>query len=829
MRPLLPVLLAFIAGLLSSSALGFSWAYAFVVLALSLFPALYLYARGRRFSRFSGALPFFALGVLFFMPYSRPGLGAHHIRNFIKDAAVSSAPGAPGAFDALGTVVEGVVDSEPAFTDTRTRLYVEARRVLKGEAWQDASGRVYLTIDGRAEGLAPGDTVRFVAELREPFNFGNPGEFDYRGWLAARGVYATGYVRHPGLIVRLSKGPSSVARYLHYLRARIDREIDASGAHNAGLLKALVTGEKGGIDPGIEEAFKMTGTAHILAISGLHIGMVAFFSYWVFLFLLKRSERLMLAFNVKKAAMVLSLFPVLAYAALSGLATSTQRAVIMALALMFAYLFERGRDYMNAVCLAALLILAWTPHALWEASFQLTFAAVVGIVYITPRLYRVVAPLFASHVASDDHLKASRRSGALNAFVARAFRGYIVLPLLATVAAGLATAPIIAYHFHRVSLIGLAANVAVVPLGALVVPTLLAAAFVAPLWYGAGYALMNAAGLVMDVMVAVVRFFSSIPYSGLWVSEPTVLETMLFYGALCSAVNLKKGRAFLYVGAACALLLVADSAYWSRSAAHEGEMKVTFISVGQGDSALVELPGGKTMLIDGGGAYASGFDAGESVVAPLLWYKKIKRIDYMVLSHAQADHMGGLGFIAGNFSVGEFWWNGAGSLGRLGRVLEKNGVRERVIDEKGVSVNEGGAKITAFRPYTDPTGVDLNDMSVVLRLSFGSSSFLFTGDLAGPGEAGAVRRGRITADVLKAPHHGSKYSSSTAFLNAVAPSLVVVSAGRYNRFGFPQAEALERYRKAGARVLRTDTGGAVIVKTDGRYLAGGAWLTDGAW
>ncbi len=810
------------AGILSASAPGFSYGYAYALLALSVIPALLLYAMGRRYVRLFGALPFFALGALFIMPFTRPELPPNHIKYFLDGSAAGPED---GGLSALGTAIEGVVVSSPEFTAKRTLFYVEAERVLKGVEWTETTGKVYLTVEGAADGFKPGDRVRFVSSVYEPWNFGNPGEFDYRGWLAARGVHVKGFVKNNKLITKTGEGGATVSRHIHSVRERVKRGIDESGAAYPGILKALIVGDRRGIDPGVEEAFAATGTAHILSISGLHTGIVAVFSYGLFLFLLKRSGRLMLAFNIKKMAALLSLGPVLAYAVISGLATSTQRAAVMTLAFVLAYAFGRGRDYVNTLCLAALFILAVAPYSLWEASFQLSFAAVIGIVYLVPKLQR----LFEREKA-DGPLEKRRLRGRLAAIGARFFRRRVFTPLLATIAAGLATAPIVAYHFNRASLVGLAANMVAVPLGAIAIPLLLAAAFLTPLWEGAGFVLTDIAGLAVGAMATAVKSFSSLPYSSLWVSTPTLLEVALFYAVVYFAANFRKGRRHIYAAGTIAAVFVADMGYWRYFNATGEELRVTFISVGQGDSALVEFPGGKTMLIDGGGSYASGFDIGQSVVAPFLWHRKIKRLDYMVLSHAQLDHMGGLRFIARNFSVGEFWWSGKGSIGGLKDSLVGNGALVRVIDARGRRVEAGGVNVEAFRPYDDPAGLDLNNMSLVVRLGYGDRSFLFPGDIAVEGEAAAVALGRdITADVLKAPHHGSRHSSSGAFIENVAPSLVVVSAGRGNPFGFPHKDALERYEKAGAKVLRTDTGGAITVRTNGRVMAGGAYLTDGEW
>jgi len=821
MRPLLPVLLAFMAGILFAGKLEISYGYAYALLALSALYPLYLFASRRPFRRAPAALPFFALGVLFITPYNHPALPLNHISGFV-DSSVSAEDDT--GFAELGSVVEGVLSSSPEYASGKTRIIVDAQRIFTSGGWQQTSGLVQLTVSGEVEGLGPGDGVRVLTSLYRPYNYGNPGEFDYEGWLARRGIYVKGFVKSPGLIMRTGGGGHSVVRSLHRIREGIRAAIEGSGAANTGLLEALITGEKSSISPSVRGDFAATGTAHLLAISGLHVGIVAFFFYGIFLFILKRSERLMLAYNVKTMALLLSFAPALAYAVISGLATSTQRAAVMLAAFVLTMAIGRGRDFVNSLCLAALIILAISPYALYEASFQLSFAAVVGIVYLVP----LMRGLF-SREREPDPLASPRSHDRVFGYLRRVFYSRFFLPALAMAAASIATGPIVAVHFHRASFVGLLANMAVVPIATLAIPVLLLGAFVSFVWASGAVLLINMADLLAGAVASIVGFFARLPYSSLWVSTPTMLELALFYLAVYMAANFKRGRRYLYAAGVLAALLCSDVAYWRFFNTHPVELRVTFISVGQGDSTLVELPGGRTMLIDGGGSYTAGYDIGESLVAPVLWQKKIRRIDYMVVSHTQLDHMGGLGFIASNFSVGELWWAGAGSLDSLGRALEKNGINTRVIGPEGLVLTSGGAKVEAFRPYTDPAGKDLNNMSVVVRVTYGDRGFLFPGDIAGPGEAAAVARpGVITADVLKAPHHGSKYSSSPAFIEKVAPSVVVVSAGRFNAFGFPNKETLERYAKAGLKVLRTDTGGAVTITTDGRAMAGRTWLTGGA-
>lgn len=792
MRPLVPVFLSFLSGILLSGILGVPPFFYIPAIAVSLAALLFLYLRGSLFSRFSIVPLFFFIGCLFINPYTDPELPRNHI--------LYQMDGTAQELERLGKAVEGEVTSVES-TGKRTRLHLEAGSVLSGDEWIDTEGGILLTVNGRTE-LKPGDMVRVLAVLREPWNFGNPGEYDYKRWLNLRGVFVTGYVKDPRLISKIEDGGEGIGAAVHRVRDRISAFIDSSGATNKAPLKALIISGQGGISPEIKEAFAVTGTAHILSISGLHVGMVAAFSLGVILFILKLSERVLLSVNASKAAFAFSAFPVIIYGMLAGFPVPTQRAVIMVLAFIFAFFIGRGRDYFNTLSLAGILILVTAPYSAWDISFQLTFAAMASIIYFSPLLKGLI-------------LK-EREGGKEDGFIKKTFKRKVLPVLIVTIAAGLGTSPILAYHFHRVSITGLAANLAVVPLSGLAVPALFASSIALPVSEGLAGLLLRFADAVFEVIVAVVKFFAAVPYSSVWVKPPELWEVFLFYALLLFAFNIRKGRLYRYGTPVIALVFVLGWASSGLFNAPDDNLRVTFISVGQGDSALVEFPGGKNMLIDGGGAYNTDFDTGEKVLAPFFRTKGIEKIDYMLLSHTQLDHMGGLRFIAENFDVGEFWWNGDGALKYLGTALKKNGVKERVVDASCGVKEINGARLEFLHP--SKTGsFDKNNMSLVLRIRYGDKSFLFTGDIGEDAER-ALKGKDIKATVLKAPHHGSRYSSATVFLDAVGPEVVVVSAGRHNPFGFPHEETLERYRQAGAEVFRTDRDGAITLETDGRTL-----------
>ncbi|MBI5970242.1 MAG: DNA internalization-related competence protein ComEC/Rec2 [Deltaproteobacteria bacterium] len=801
MHPLIPGLIAFICGIIFSRHGEIPAASVYVPFAVTLSIPVILYYKGSRFIALSSAPAFFMLGALFISPFARPEFPPEHIKNFIMKEDYASA---------LGHDVEGVIAASPEFTAHTTRLLVSADALNAAGKRIQTTGLVQLVSEGQLEGWRTGDRVRFIARLKEPANFGNPGEYDFSGRLNLRGIFTTGWLKDGKLLVKIQDGEAGLARFTEDVRERVRLFIEKN-SDNAEVLKALVIAERGGVEPALRDAFVKTGTAHILAISGLHVGVVAFFFYRFILFGLKRSERLLLALNAKKTAAMLSLPFVIVYGALAGFPTSAQRAVVMAVVFVIAFLFDRGKDFYNTLAVAALIILLIAPYSVWDIGFQLSFAAVFGIVYFLPRFKG-----FFEREEDEDN----KKNGIIKRFTQRR-----VFPAFAvTVAAWLGTAPLMAYHFNMVSATGAVANAIVIPLTGVIIPLVFLSSAISFVWEGGAAVMLYGADLCLEAVKWIVVTFTRIPFSWYWVSKPTPFETGLIYAALLAAANLNKRRVWAYAAVASALILVSSWGYWTYKAKASDELKVSFISIGQGDCALVELPRGKTMLVDGGGFYGAEFDTGERIVAPFLRYKKISKIDYMVLSHVQRDHISGLKFVAENFDIGEFWWNGGGSLGRLGAILSRKKIPVKIL-RAGDVFEIDGVRAETFNPE-DGSGFDKNNNSLVLRLEYMDKRVLFTGDIAADAEEKLSGKD-IKTDVLKVPHHGSRYSSSDEFVVKAAPTIAVISAGRGNVFGFPHTQTLDRYGRRNVRVYRTDRQGAVTIVigpdgiTEEAYLTGG--------
>jgi len=846
--PLVPIFIAFALGILTGDWVSLPLRDLYVLILLAFIPPVIAFFRGRRFSFFIIIPIFFFMGALFIRPYG-PGLLLHGDITGSIDDSVGAGKRVRPLYDVTGLVI-----SEPVFTGRYTRLVVSARSLFKDGQRQDASGGIRLTVRGVASGIERGDVVRFLGHLKLPHNFGNPGEFNYVRWLRARGVEALGSVRSPRWIIRLRRARPGILTTSARARRGINAFITASGAANQEILKALATGDKSGLSVDTRLAFSRAGVAHVLAISGLHVGIVAFFTYSIIIFFLKLCPFLTLRINVKKTALLLSLIPVLGYGFMAGFSRPTERAVIMAAALIIAVTMDRGKSLYNTLAMAALIILVLAPTALFEASFQLSFLAVFFILYISPVLFS----LFLRD--AEDDLKPvattaeswiwSRIRGTKNilAFINKddvygiktssshaesgvLARGRSILSIIkirglglfvVTVAASIGTWPVVAYYFNYVSTVGILSNLIILPITTVLVEAVFFSAVLIPISVTlAGWGFYFA-GAIAGVQLFVVKAFAGISISSMHITRPSPLEVFLIYIFIFCLFSINKGRFFRYLTAISAAVFIAVVAYPHVSRSSSPGLKVTFISVGQGDAALIEFPRGEVMLIDGGGFRGGGgkdgFDTGKSIIAPLLRYKKIRRVDYMVLSHAQQDHMGGLRYVAANFPLGAFWWNGIGDLGRLGEALSDKGVPILRSGKEKKTFFIDGVKVEVM-PLVPDASVGINNESLVARVSYGSRSFLFTGDVEALGEGYlSAMKGDMRADVLKAPHHGSDTSSTPAFLRAVRPRIVVISVGRGNRFGFPSAQSLERYAGAGAVVFRTDRDGAVELTTDGRAL-----------
>ncbi len=763
---------------------------------------------------------FFLLGIWRGSLALAPPAGPYHAGNLVPHKTLASV---------IGTLLEAPV-TFAADDGPRSRLLIDlealhlpppGRPDLAGEA----EGRILLTLKGvPPAGLQPGDTIVAQALLAPPRSATSPGSFDYQFFLAGQGIFLTGWVASPEALAvlrraSLAAGFSWLQQMYHLpeiLRQRLGALLEKTSTQ-AGLYKAILIGERAGISAATLEHFKAAGCFHILAISGLHVGLVAagLFAGWYWL--LRRSTRLLVVFQAKKLAGLLTLPFLFFYALVAGFNPPVVRALLMTVAVMSALLFDRQRSLASAIALAALVLLVWQPAALFTAGFQLSFAAVIAIAVCQ----RPIAAVW------EKRRQASSPATAGGPPFIQRLTGGVLTALLVSLAATGGTAPLLFYHFNRISLVGPLANLLVEPLICLLaLPAGLAAAVLWPFFPELAVFLVRLGDLGLVGAALVCRWFAALPLASVWLPTPSVLEVFLLYLLIFlgfqkilpgpSVVPVRRPAMAILLALLAGLQLLPVAARRLQKTT-----RVTFLDVGSGNATLMELPGGALFLLDAGTRANSDFDPGERIIAPYLWQRKIYRLDGVIISHPHADHYNGLSFLLDRFQpaqliVGENESDEPGYRRLLAQV-ETAGIPVRR-PASGDTLYEGsGARLMVIgEPPADYRGKNaVNNNSLVLRLEHqgerGSASFLLPGDIETERERHLVASSAdLDADVLLAPHHGAKGSSSEEFWRAVSPELVVVSAGHRDLSHLPGNVALYSTATHGTLVVTTDGAGTEV-------------------
>lgn len=822
LRPVIPLTIALMAGIICGRyfpSLGL-WA---VVLAAAVFLWLVFGCRFQKAVRLTPLLLFAALGYLSILPWVAPKLPANHISRFA---------------DNRKWLITGQIIEPPAPRSRAVRFVMDIRLIKRADQ-QDvkpcvACGKLRLTLTDSFEPLSIGDTLTVLSKIRLTRSFANPGGFDYQRHMAYQKIWATAYVSAKNVSGHM---PADANKWfdLSRIRRRINNLIDSQTKQPdvRGVLKALLLGDRREISPRLREAFSRSGVGHMLAISGLHIGIVAAMAFLLASRLLAFIKLLIWHGWVKKSAAFLALLVIVAYGALAGWSPSTQRAVIMVAVFLAAFWVQRQPEPFNTLAWAALIILIIHPPTLFTISFQLSFSAVLAILYglISTNGYAVF------NIPGETPTKMVRLGDKLIAF------------MLVSLLAILGTLPFLMYYFNQMSTIGVLTNILIVPLmGSLVVPIGLLAIFLFLLKLIAPAAwLLKLAAIILTPILKIVFALANLSFAAVKTFTPSTIEMGCYFmlGWALFAFLRRPGQAqsdldrpahhrrwAMGVMAAALLVLTVDAGYWVHQRFFSKMLRVTVLDVGHGNAAVLELPAGRVFLIDGGGFYDNTvFDVGQRIVAPYLWRRKIMSVERLILSHPNSDHLNGLIYIAANFNVKSLWTNHqkAESIGYKTLMTTAAEKKIQMPPYDGLFGEHliNGVKLKILypppgfnRPNRQPSWRDPNNNSIVVKVTRGRHSLLLPGDIMKKAEKDLVSMAGqdLAADILVAPHHGSKSSNSPLFIRHVQPKTVIISS-RFNPNGrYPPKQVLKRYKKQGCNILRTDLNGAIRIQSNGQNL-----------
>lgn len=683
-------------------------------------------------------------------------------------AVLAAAPAGP-------VEVEGVALADGSLVEGRGQLVLTVDRV--GTEGLERPGRLRIAVGGEAT-LPPvleGDRVRVWTTLRAPRGYATPGARDTEAEARRDGLAAFGYCKSARLVevADATGSPLALARAIG--RNRIARFV-APGPEQ-GLVRAMLLGDRAGLDRETLESFRASGTYHVLALSGAQVALVA-------ALLLATLRRLGVGPGPAGPLVALGVF---AYAGLVGAEAPVVRAAIMAGVVLVGRSLELDADVVNLLGLAALVLLMRKPSEVADPGFQLSFVATLGLVVLTEPL-RSFLP---------------------------AWPFKLDLALAGSLAAQLALAPLLAVHFHRLAPAALLLNLVAVPLATAVLLAGAALVVAAVAWPALGPPLGAVAWTAARALLASGQAPELVPALDVRVPDP-VLPVLLVHGlGVALLVFGRRGAGLL-----ASSLALGGLAWGGPGAPGDGRLEVNFLDVGQGDAIVLRSPSGRYMLVDAGGSFDERFDVGETVVAPFLWRRRVREIDALVLTHAHPDHVAGAPRLARSFGVAAVWEGPAPSQDRVYAELDaalRAAGAARLTLRRGARFAWDGVclEVRGPAPPARPPLRTRNDDSLVIELTFGAVAMLLTGDVEAAGEA-SLAGGPVS--LLKVAHHGSRTSTTAGLLDAADPELAVISVGNRNPFGHPAAEVMERLRDRGVRIFRTDHDGTVQVDTDGRDL-----------
>lgn len=775
--PLISIALVFALGILIAESINIPFFFVYFLGSLFLISAIATLERNYLFSCFF-LIFVFIFGLLFCSNFKQ--LPSDHIKNF-------TSPGEKIVY-LTGVVRTDVSSAITSYKQKKISFILEAEGLKENSIWRGVSGKIQVFIYGQSKTITYGDRLLLEGRLVFPSLAGNPGQFDYRSFLKRKGIYTLLTVGAKNVIEILedNQGNSVIGFALKFKR-RMESIIASNlPSPHKELLAAMMLGNREQLPDRWKEIFIKTGTFHILAISGLHVGLVL--SIFAFGFKIIHFPR--------KASFVLIILLLFIYALITGARPSVLRATIMAAVFLVGLLLERDVDIYNSIALAGLIILFIHPLQLFDAGFQLSFIAVISIIYLTPRIERL--------------------------FHNKKVKYFLVKSFSVSTSAWLGVAPLIAYYFNIVTPITILANLIVIPLMFIIIVTGFCLVSLGPIAEILAFALGKASWLSLVVLTQVVSLLRHrIGY--FYVGAPSLFIIVGYYLFLCLCVNYK--RLGISKGKIIIILLLISNLFIFHSvlASPAPKLTVTFLDMGDGDAIFIEFPYSGTMLIDGGRAGEE--NSRKNILATYLRNKGLSKIDAVLLTHSHSDHLGGVVSVLNNFRVSYLFDNGMESLSRewedYRKVVNKRKIPYRRIRAGEKIVGYPKTNIYVLHPpqrLLASRDAEINNNSVVLKIEYGNIAFILSADIEAEAIEELSKYGKnLKSTIIKIPHHGGDMGEGgRSFLEFVNPEVAIISTSGRAKSLLSYSRLLANLESFGTQLYSTDEYGAISVSTDGR-------------
>lgn len=777
-RPILYCAISFCLGISFSYLFNISILPALALSAASIILAI-IFVKKNRASHI-----FLYLSLLFF--------GAAYYQNFeiLPNNHISRLSSEEGRKASIkGSIVDDPLIKKAFYNKEKISFTIQSHLLIGALSMQAVTGlvKVDLYTDEKGKLLQFGDEIIMEGTLSTPEGLRNPGLFDYSKYLKIKNIYAAFIVNGAGSVQIIKRGPSNTLQgraYLlrHRIRELITKYVDKP---YSGFLKAVLIGDRSALESFITDDFVKTGTVHVLAISGLHIGLVA--AIFLFFFKILRIPK---RYNLAITAIAL-----IFYSFAAGSNPPVIRAAIIFVIFVLGYLIRRESDVLNSLSIAAFLILLSNPKELFDPSFQLSFASVSSIILFAPKI--------------EERLKFKP--------------AYLSKSISVSIAATVGVLPIVAKYFNIISPIAIIANLIVIP--ALFVIISASFIFLFLNFLGAAFLSSFLGGLLsslVHITFYINHLFSKAPFSYLRASAPSFLF-LIFYYLVLFALFFMRRKKYLLVW----MLLAANIVVWSGDLSSDRKsLRVTFLDVGKGDSFLAQFPNSGAILVDGGsGGIRAAADMGKNVVAPYLWNNGVKKLDAIIITHFHEDHFGGLLYILNNFDVGCVMDNGAVPkedrmlYDEYKNIIRRKSIRRIVVGAGDEVTGFGGAKIFVMNPAKEEDIVDSNDNSIVFKLEYKDFSILSCADISSKVMGRLMSYGEfLKSDVVKIPHHGGSIGEENAakeFFKEAAPKVSVISTGGKYRFFAASKRTRRLLDSLQSDIYETKKSGAIRIITNG--------------